>query len=114
VWVWVYGGGRKTSQHARRPKYFQFTPRPQSVRLVLHWSEMTLAGRLQHASTGASPTPGAAYPLERIPCPVALFHGQSDYLADCAGLVRHLRSQYAASPPSAAFACLGGRREARV
>jgi hypothetical protein len=75
---------------------------------------MTLAGRLQHASTGASPTPGAAYPLERIPCPVALFHGQSDYLADCAGLVRHLRSQYAASPPPPPSHAWGAERGARL
>jgi len=80
-------------QRERRPKYFQFTPRPQSVKLVTHWSDMTKSGKLHRArlSTGEL---GPDYPLEKIACPLALFHGQSDYLADCAGLVRHLQSQY--------------------
>jgi len=86
-------------QRERRPKYFQFTPRPQSVKLVTHWSDMTKSGKLHRArlSTGEL---GPDYPLEKIACPLALFHGQSDYLADCAGLVRHLQSQYVAPRPA--------------
>ena len=53
---------------------------------------MTLAGKLQR-SGDANGVPGATYPLEQITCPIALFHGQSDYLANCAGLVRFFRDQ---------------------
>ena len=62
----------------------------------MHWSDMTISGRLQRSAWAAT-APGEPYPIEKLGCPLAVFHGQVDYLADCAALVRHLQAQYAAA-----------------
>eukprot|EP00999_Lentomonas_sp_LEN2_P002631 NODE_509_length_1414_cov_98.146076_g475_i0.p1 GENE.NODE_509_length_1414_cov_98.146076_g475_i0~~NODE_509_length_1414_cov_98.146076_g475_i0.p1 ORF type:complete len:294 (-),score=24.12 NODE_509_length_1414_cov_98.146076_g475_i0:36-917(-) len=70
----------------RKPKYFQFTPRPNSTKLIKQYMAMTKTGRLETFGTGEP------YPLEEISTPLALFHGTSDYLCKCTELVELFRT----------------------
>lgn len=73
------------SQIERKSKYFQFTPRSQSCKLIEHWGEITRAGRIVDFDTGRR------YPFENIMCPVALFHGDQDYMARCGEVEQEIR-----------------------
>ncbi|KAI9361151.1 Alpha/Beta hydrolase protein [Zopfochytrium polystomum] len=81
---------------ANKPAYFQFTPRPQSAKLLHHWAQMGSAKvvqpfRAQHppspASASASPaTPH--YDVTAVRCPLALYYGTKDTIVDARRLHR--------------------------
>lgn len=60
--------------------------------MISHWCEMSLTKRSQRYS-GIHGVAGEAYPIEQMACPLAIFHGGQDFLADCRSLVSHLETQ---------------------
>jgi pimeloyl-ACP methyl ester carboxylesterase len=94
--------------HWRKTKYFLFTPRPVSSRLIHHWGEITRTGQLKPYTAMRKDTiadnelgPEAAsereerakvYSVANIGCPVALFYGGKDKLVQGKALVETLQA----------------------
>jgi pimeloyl-ACP methyl ester carboxylesterase len=103
--------------HWRKTKYFLFTPRPVSSRLIHHWGEITKTGQLKPYTASKRSTKPAAlvdddelgaadvvprpveemrvYSVSEIECPVAVFFGGKDRLVLGKTLVETLQASKA-------------------
>ncbi|ORZ08919.1 Alpha/Beta hydrolase protein [Absidia repens] len=74
----------------RKIKYFQYTPRPVSTRLLLDWLEgWGRQGVCLHINTKPTNAPSAqCVPQQQEKIPLAIIYGSDDYLVDGASFVR--------------------------
>ncbi|ORZ13635.1 Alpha/Beta hydrolase protein [Absidia repens] len=74
----------------RKIKYFQFTPRPVSTRLILDWLEgWGRQGVCLHVTNTINQNNNSNNVFERIP--LAIIYGENDYLVDSAAFVRSFK-----------------------
>ncbi|KAJ1563853.1 hypothetical protein HK405_000523, partial [Cladochytrium tenue] len=72
------------------PAYFQFTPRPNSSKLIHHWAQMGSAKVVQpfrSEAPGAAPA-ASTFDVRTVRCPLALFYGTRDEIVDARRLHR--------------------------
>eukprot|EP01137_Pigoraptor_chileana_P008056 Opistho-2@54370 len=84
---YLFNWGDSLWHSHNKPKYFQFTPKPTSVKLIMQWAENLRVGRL--CPFGET----EAYNPHNITCPVALFYGKRDTLVHGARLEAELREK---------------------
>jgi len=74
----------------RKAKYFSFTPRPLSSRLIRHWAKIFQSRQLVHFDP-ADEKFEKPYSVKDINCPMAIFHGGQDSLVDGRRLIEELQ-----------------------
>jgi len=109
---YLFSWGDTYWRHWRKTKYFLFTPRPVSSRLIHHWGEITRTGQLKPYTKSRKETVKAGamddelgaeaakeredrakvYSVANIGCPVALFYGGRDKLVQGKALVETLQA----------------------
>lgn len=106
MFSYLFFWGDALWEKTRKIKYFMFTPRPASCRLIQHWCSVSRAGqlipwessssvyasdKLEHETSDES-TAARTYDLGNITCPIALFWGSRDKLVLGEKLTNELRA----------------------
>jgi len=76
---------------SRKPKYFLFTPRPTSCKLLTHWSDIIRLGTLHLYRNEEGPSKMCS--VADIHCPTAIFYSPEDSLVHGDGLVNDMRQK---------------------
>jgi len=76
---------------SRKPKYFLFTPRPTSCKLLTHWSDIIRLGTLHLYRNEEGPS--KLCNVADIHCPTAIFYSPEDSLVHGDGLVNDMRQK---------------------
>lgn len=96
------GGKTKKKKHTGQPlsdfssffqrklKYFQFTPRPLSCKLLAHWSQIIRTGQV-HFYSSEEGTKSRLCDLATIRCPIAIFYSSNDSLVNGDKLIEELK-----------------------
>lgn len=71
---------------SRKRKYFMFTPRPTSCKILRHWGLMIKAGKV------VSMDPSIDCTLKNIRCPTMVVYGADDSMVDGGKLAKELKS----------------------
>jgi pimeloyl-ACP methyl ester carboxylesterase len=89
MFCYLFNWGDTFWDTSRKPKYFMFTPRPTSCKLLTHWCDIIRFGTLHLYGNGEEPP--KLCDVKDINCPTAIFYSPEDSLVHGDGLVNDMR-----------------------
>jgi len=97
MFCYLFNWGDDLWKKSRKVKYFLFSPRPVSCKLLMHWCSIIKEGRLHsfngsyHENCNADGAANTGCNLKDITCPVALMYSTGDSLVHGKKLVQEMR-----------------------
>lgn len=91
MFSYLFNWGDELWEKSRKARYFLFTPRPLSSKLLSHWCDIIRLGKIHFYSTNPSDSPRFCNSTD-IRCPIAIFYSSGDSLVDGAKLTQEMKS----------------------